>query len=267
MAGEGETVKNHSFPLDGRVAIVTGGSRGIGRAVVLHLCSLGAKLVINYASNSNQADLLACELNKTANSSTPIAIAVRANISEPAQVKMLFDRAEEEFGSQVHIIVNMAGVLDSKCPPMHDTTVEDWDMTFDVNTKGAFLCCREAANRLRRGGGGRIITVSTSLVGASLPGYGAYTASKAAVEAMTKILAKELKGTGITANCVAPGPVATELFFAGKTEETIKRLVDACPLGRLGEANDVAQVVGFLAADSGEWVNGQIIRVNGGFIV
>ncbi|KAK3013292.1 hypothetical protein RJ639_008200 [Escallonia herrerae] len=267
MAGEGETVKNHSFPLDGRVAIVTGASRGIGRAVALHLRSLGAKLVINYASNSNQADLLASELNKTANSSNPIAIAVRANISEPAQVKMLFDRAEEEFGSQAHIMVNMAGVLDSKYPSIRDTTVEDWDMTFDVNTKGAFLCGREAANRLRRGGGGRIIMVSTSLIGASRPGYGAYTASKAAVEAMTKILAKELKGTGITANCVAPGPVATEMFFAGKTEETIKSLVDACPLGRLGEANDVAQVVGFLAADSGEWVNGQIIRVNGGFIV
>lgn len=100
-----------------------------------------------------------------------------------------------------------------------------------------------------------------------MPGYGAYAASKAAVETMARIVAKELKGTGITANCVAPGPVATELFFAGKTEETIKRIVDACPLGRLGEPKDVAQLVGFLASDAGEWINGQIVRVNGGFVV
>lgn len=98
------------------------------------------------------------------------------------------------------------------------------------------------------------------------PGYAAYVGSKAAVESMVKILAKELKGTGITANCVAPGPIATEMFFAGKTEEVIKRVVDESPLGRLGETEDVAPLVGFLATDAGEWVNGQIIRVNGGYV-
>jgi 3-oxoacyl-[acyl-carrier protein] reductase len=158
-------------------------------------------------------------------------------------------------------------VLDPKYPILANTTVEDWDMTFNVNTKGAFLCCREATNWLAYGGGGRIIMISTSLVGAPTPGYAAYTASKAAVETMTRIVAKELKGTGITANCVAPGPVATELFFAGKTEETLKRIADACPLNRLGEPEDISKVVGFIASDAGEWINGQVIRVNGGFVV
>nr|DAD29400.1 TPA_asm: hypothetical protein HUJ06_030868 [Nelumbo nucifera] len=183
------------------------------------------------------------------------------------QVKSLFDQAEQAFGSKVHILINCAGVLDPKYPTLANTTVEDWDNIFNVNTKGAFLCCQEAANRLPRGSGSRIITISSSTVGALLPGYAAYTASKAAVETMTKILAKELKGTGITANSIAPGPVATDMFFAGKTEETVKRIVDACPLGRIGEPKDIAQLVGFIACDAGEWVNGQVIRINGGFVV
>ncbi|XP_030516980.1 NADPH-dependent aldehyde reductase-like protein, chloroplastic [Rhodamnia argentea] len=253
------------LPLDGRVAIVTGGSRGIGRAIASHLRSLGARLVINYASSSAQADAVAAELNSP--SATPLAIAVKADVSDPEQVKHLFDEAERAFGSPAHVFVNCAGVMDPKYPSLADTTVEDWDSTFKVNARGAFLGCREASNRLRRGGGGRIVMVTTSVVGGLFPGYSAYAASKAAVETMTKIAAKELKGTGITANCVAPGPVATELFFSGKTEEMVKRVVDACPLGRLGEGKDVAEVVGFLASDAGEWVNGRVIRVNGGFVI
>lgn len=135
-----------------------------------------------------------------------------------------------------------------------------------VNAKGSFLCCKEAANRLKRGGGGRIIMLSSSLVGALKPGYGAYTASKAAVETMVKILAKELKGMRITANCVAPGPIATEMFFAGKSEDDVNKVVEQCPLERLGEVQDVAPVVGFLASDASEWVNGQVIRANGGYV-
>ncbi|KAF5749181.1 short-chain dehydrogenase/reductase family protein [Tripterygium wilfordii] len=270
MAGNtGREQPSAALPLESRVAIVTGASRGIGRAIAIYLHSLGARVVINYASNSTQADLLASELNASSTTSShhPQAVAVKADVSDPDQVKLLFDKAEQEFSSKVHIFVNSAGVLDPKYPSLSNTTVEDWDMTFNVNTRGAFLCCREAVNRLAQGGGGRIIMISTSVVGALLPGYAAYAASKAAVETMTKIVAKELKGTGITANCVAPGPIATELFFAGKTEETVNRLVGACPLGRLGEPKDVSQVVGFLASDAGEWINGQIIRVNGGFVV
>lgn len=271
MAGEITSevaVASSSLPLNGRVAIVTGGSRGIGGAISTHLHSLGARVALNYASNSTQADILASELNASAGSSThPQAVAIKADVSDPDQVNQLFERAEQEFGSKVHILVNCAGVMDPKYPTLANTTVEDWDMIFNVNTKGSFLCCREAANRLAREGGGRIITISTSVVGANFPGYAAYAASKAAVETMTKILAKELKGTGITANSVAPGPVATELFFSGKTEETVKRIADACPLGRLGEPKDISEVVGFLASDAGEWINGQVIRVNGGFVI
>ncbi|TYH46097.1 hypothetical protein E1A91_D11G299700v1 [Gossypium mustelinum] len=242
------------LPLKDRVAIVTGGSRGIGHAIVNHLHSL--------------ADLLASELNASCTTDHhPRAVAIKADVSDPEQVKLLFDKTEQEFDSKIHILVNCAGIMDQKYPTLANTAVEDWDMTFNINTKGSFLCCREAARRLTRDGGGRIITISTSLVGSLLPGYAAYVASKAAIESMTKILAKELKGTKITANCVAPGPVATELFFAGKTEETIQRFVDGCPLGRLGEPKDIAGIVGFLASDAGEWTNGQVIRVNGGVVV
>ncbi|KAJ1417746.1 Short-chain dehydrogenase/reductase SDR [Sesbania bispinosa] len=253
-----------SGPLQDRVAIVTGSSRGIGREIALHLASLGARVVVNYTSNSDQADSVAAQIN--AGCATPRAITVRANVSDPAEVKSLFDSAEQAFDSPVHILVNSAGVLDGEFPTIANTTLESFDRIMSVNARGAFLCAREAANRVKRGGGGRIILLTTSLVAALKTGYGAYTASKAAVEAMTKILAKELKGTRITANCVAPGPIATELFFEGKTEEMVNRVVEQSPMGRLGETKDVAPVVGFLATDAAEWVNGQVVRVNGGFV-
>uniref|UniRef100_A0A0V0HIQ8 Putative short-chain type dehydrogenase/reductase-like n=1 Tax=Solanum chacoense TaxID=4108 RepID=A0A0V0HIQ8_SOLCH len=259
-----ENVAQSTFPLQDRVAIVTGSSRGIGKAIALHLASLGAKLVINYSSNSTQADDVVTQINSTSDS--PRAIAVKANISDPDQVKSLFDAAESAFKSPVNILVNSAGVLDGKYPSILNTTLEDFDRTFDVNARGAFVCCQEGAKRIKHGGGGRIICLSTSLAAAFRPGYGAYIASKAAVEAIVKILAKELKGTGITVNSVAPGPIATELFYEGKTEAMIKRVIDDCPHGRLGLPEDIAPVVGFLAGDASEWVNGQIIRVNGGFI-
>ncbi|KAM6567701.1 hypothetical protein CsatA_026829 [Cannabis sativa] len=260
-----------SLPLLDRVAIVTGASRGIGRGIALHLASLGARLVINYTSNSAQAQLLVSEINATSSSTsttttTPRAVAVQADVSDPDQVKSLFDSAEKFFNVQPHILVNSAGVLDPKYPNISNASVEDFDRTFSVNTRGAFLCLREAANRLKRGGGGRIISISSSMVGGLKPGFGVYAASKAAVETMIKILAKELKGTGITANCVAPGPIATDMFFSGKSEDNLKKVVDECPMGRLGEVKDVVPVVGFLAGDGSEWVNGQVIRANGGYV-
>ncbi|KAI3791551.1 hypothetical protein L2E82_05367 [Cichorium intybus] len=261
-----ETAQFQPLQLQDRVAIVTGGSRGIGKAISLHLASLGAKVVVNYSSNHTKADLVVSEINSKSQSESPRAVSVKADVSDPIQVKALFDAAESAFDSPLYILVNAAGVLDSSYSTIPNSSIDEFDRTFAVNTRGAYLCCKEAANRFKQGGGGRIICLTTSLVVALKPGYGPYAASKAAVEAMVKILAKELKGTRITANCVAPGPIATDLFFEGKTEAMVNNVIDQCPLGRLGLPEDVAPLVGFLASDAGEWINGQIVRVNGGFV-
>ncbi|EEC81585.1 hypothetical protein OsI_25050 [Oryza sativa Indica Group] len=244
------------WPLAGRVAIVTGASRGIGRGIAAHLSALGASLVLGYASSSAEADALAAEL--------PRAVAVKADVSDETGVRALFDAAESAFGAGAHILVANAGLLDDRYPHLSNTPTADFDRTIAVNLRGAFLCLREAANRLPRGG--RIVAITSSVVASLPPGYSAYTASKAAVEAMVRTMAKELKGTGITANCVAPGPVATDMFFAGKDEAWVKRTVDANPTGRLGDPGDIAAMVGFLCTDAAEWTNGQVIRVNGGYV-
>lgn len=256
-----------SLPLSGRVAIVTGATRGIGRAIALHLASLGASLSLVFSSSSTAAHLLAAELNSgELNSSVPRAIPIRADVSNPDDVKTIFETTEKSFNSPPHIVVHAAGIQDPNYHPISDLPVADFDSIISVNTRGAFLVLQQAASRVARGGGGRIIAISTSLMGMNRPGYGAYTASKAAVEAMVRVLAKEMKGTGITVNCVAPGPVATELFYAGKTEEDVRRFAEMNPMGRIGVPEDIAPVLGFLCSDAGEWVNGQVVRVNGGIV-
>ncbi|KAJ4892837.1 NAD(P)-binding Rossmann-fold superfamily protein [Raphanus sativus] len=270
------SVSSPALCLAGRVAIVTGSSRGIGRGIAIHLAELGARIVINYSTNSAEADKVAaaittnCPDNDAAEQVTgkhPRVIVVKADISEPNQVKSLFDEAERAFGSPVHILVNSAAIADPNHSSISNTSEELFDRIFSVNTRGAFLCAREAANRLKRGGGGRIILLSSSLVQSLKPSYGSYTASKAAIEAMSKILAKELKGTQITVNCVSPGPVATEMFFAGLSNEIVEKVKAQNLFGRLGETKDIANVVGFLASDASEWINGQVIIANGGSIL
>eukprot|EP00246_Nothoceros_aenigmaticus_P000669 TRINITY_DN1091_c0_g1_i2.p1 TRINITY_DN1091_c0_g1~~TRINITY_DN1091_c0_g1_i2.p1 ORF type:complete len:254 (-),score=51.44 TRINITY_DN1091_c0_g1_i2:428-1189(-) len=243
--------------LSGRVAIVTGGSRGIGRETVLTLASAGAKVVVVYQGNEKAAAEVVAKVGEGK------AVAVKADVSRSEDVKAMFDKAEEAFG-KVHILVNNAGVGLGDYPTLAKTSDEDWDRVQATNTRGTFLATKEAVSRLVTGGGGRIINITTSLVALLLPGYSAYIASKAAVEAFTKVVAKELKGKRITANCVAPGPVATELFFQGKDDASVDRFVQSTPLERLGEPKDIAQLVLFVASDDAEWVNGQVIRANGG---
>ncbi|KAJ3673272.1 hypothetical protein LUZ60_006646 [Juncus effusus] len=251
-----------SLPLSGRVAILTGGAGGIGSAISARLASLGAKVVIGYIGDPSPAENLVKTINSES-SSTPRAISVHADVSKASDVKALFDVAVSTFGPDLHILVTTAAVLDFDYPKLSETTEETYDKMFNTNTKGTFLCCREGANRLVQDGKGRIVTFSSSGVGSLWPGYAAYAASKGAIEIFTKIMAKELRGTGITANVDTPGPTATPMFYNGKTDEVIEDCVAEIPLGRGGLPADIASLVGFLVSDAGGWVNAQVIRCNG----
>ena len=242
-----------------KIAIVTGGSRGIGAAISQTLAAAGHAVVINYASRAGEAEGLVRNITEAGGR----AIAVKADVADPAAAGALFDAAEKAFGG-VDILVANAGVLNGSLPKIAETTAEEFDRTFAINVKGVFNLMQQAAKRLHDGG--RIVTLSSSVLGMNLPGYGVYAASKAAVETLSRFLAHELRGRQITVNTVAPGPVATELFFAGKTEERVAQLAKIPPLERLGQPDDIAQVIAFLASDAGGWVNGQLIRANGGAV-
>jgi 3-oxoacyl-[acyl-carrier protein] reductase len=240
-----------------KVAIVTGASRGIGAAVAQRLARDGFAVVVNYAGDAAAAETLVRTIANVGGG----ARAVQADVADAAAVRRLFDTAEAEFGG-VDVLVNNAGIM-----PLA-TIAETDDATFDrivqVNLKGTFNTLREAARRLRNGG--RIVNFSTSVVGLLLPSYGVYTATKAAVEALTGILAKELRGRSISVNAVAPGPTATALFFQGKSPEAVERFAKGPPLERLGQPDDIAGVVAFLAGPDGAWINGQTLRANGGIV-
>jgi 3-oxoacyl-[acyl-carrier protein] reductase len=242
--------------LNGKVAIVTGASRGIGAVVAKALASAGAKAVVNYAGNQTAADEVVSEIE----SSGGEAISVRADVGKAQEMGSLFDRAIERFG-RVHILVNNAGIIFYK--PIEETTEEEFDRIFGINVRGVFLGLREAAKRLERGG--RIINLSSSVTRLLLPNYGAYAATKGAVEQLTRVFAREVGARGITVNAISPGPTHTELFTQGKTEETIKRLAAMSAFGRIGKPEEIAPVVVFLAGDEAGWITGQNIGVNGGF--
>jgi 3-oxoacyl-[acyl-carrier protein] reductase len=238
-----------------RTAIVTGASKGIGAAVARQLASDGFQTIVNFSSSAAEAQEVVTAIEKAGGR----AKAVAGNVADPAAMRTLFDRAEAEFGP-VDVLVNNAGI--AKTTLLADVTDEDYQRHIAVNLTGTFNGMREGAKRVRDGG--RIINFSTSIIGTYLPTYGVYAATKAAVEAMTHVLAKELGSRKVTVNAVAPGPVATELFLTGKSDELIQRLTKDIPLGRLGEPDDIARVVSFLASPESGWINGQVIKANGG---
>lgn len=240
-----------------QVAIVTGASRGIGAAIAERLAADGFTVIVNYSGNQALADQLVRKIEQNGGR----ALSAKADVSDTAAVDQLFDRAEQAFGG-VDILVNNAGVI--ALAPVAEMSDADVDRLIDINLKGTFNTLREAAKRLRDNG--RIINFSSSVVGLLQPSYGMYAASKAAVEALTSVLAKELRGRNITVNAIAPGPTATGLFLDGKTPELIERLAKMAPLERLGQPQDIAAAVSFLAGADGAWINGQTLRANGGII-
>ncbi|MFL9888574.1 SDR family oxidoreductase [Paraburkholderia agricolaris] len=243
------TIKN------ARVAIVTGASRGIGAAVAQRLANDGFAVAVNYASSSLEADALVAQLTAAGSS----AIAVKADVANADDVRRMFETTEQQLG-KVDVLINNAGVL--KTLPLADTSDALYDQTFDINVRGTFNTLREAAARMNNGG--RIVNFSSTTLALNMPGYAIYNGTKAAVEAFTHVFAKELRGRNITVNAVAPGPIATSLFLDGKTEEQIQTFAKMPPLQRLGQPDDIASVVSFLAGPDAGWVNGQILRANGG---
>lgn len=237
------------------VAIVTGGSRGIGAAVSERLAADGHAVIVNYATRRDDADRLVDRIHAAGGD----AIAVQADVGDPASMRALFDAAEARYGA-IDVLVNNAGILD--LDPIADYADDRFDRLVAINLKGSFNGMREAARRLRDGG--RIINFSSSVVTLRLETYGPYAATKAAVEAMTAVLSRELRGRSITVNAVAPGPTATDLFLDGKSPELIERMAKMNPLERLGTPDDIASVVSFLAGPDGGWINGQVVRANGG---
>jgi 3-oxoacyl-[acyl-carrier protein] reductase len=242
--------------LKGKVAIVTGSSRGIGSIIAKDLAKAGCDVVINYSGSEAAAKSVVDEI-VTANGR---ASAVKANVAVPDDMTALFDAAIDQYG-KVDILVNNAGINIYKL--VKDTTEEDFDRIFQINVKGVFLGLREAATRLYDNG--RVINFSSSVTRLMLPTYGVYSATKAAVEQLTRVFAKEVGARGITVNSISPGPTNTDLFLEGKTAETIQRLASMAALGRIGEPVDISRVVLFLASESAGWVTGQNLGVNGGF--
>ncbi|GAB3426172.1 SDR family oxidoreductase [Massilia solisilvae] len=241
----------------GRVALVTGASRGIGAAVARRLAADGYAIGVNYASNAAEAEAVVAAIGQAGGR----ALAVRADVAAPRDVRRMFDLVEAELG-RIDVLVNNAGVL--PYVSIAATSDEVFARTFAINVQGTFNTMRESATRLNDAG--RIINFSTSVLHAAPPTYGVYVGTKAAVEAMTRVFAKELRGRGITCNAVAPGPVATELFLNGKSAQQIEQFARMAPLERLGQPQDIAGVVAFLAGPDGGWVNGQVLRANGGAV-
>src|SRR6266404_3941549 len=239
-----------------KIAIVTGASRGIGRAVAKRLAQDGFAVVVNYLSNASEAEEVVAEIKVIGGE----AIAVKADVANQTDVERLFEETMKKFGG-VDVVVHNSGIM--PLSPIGKSDVELFDKVISTNLRGAFLVLAKAAQHIAAGG--RIIAFSSSVLAKSFPSYGPYIASKAGVEGLVHVLANELRGRNITVNAVAPGPVATELFLKSKTEAQINEFKKMPPLERLGQSEDIARVVSFLAGPDGGWINSQVVRANGGF--
>jgi 3-oxoacyl-[acyl-carrier protein] reductase len=239
-----------------KVAIVTGASRGIGRAVAKRLAQDGFAVVVNYLSNAAEAKGVVAELKGIGGNAVPI----QADVSSPPDVERLFNETSAKFGS-IDVVVHNSGIM--PLAPIGKNDFDLFDKVISTNLRGAFLVLAQAAQHIASGG--RIIAFSSSVLAKNFPSYGPYIASKAGVEGLVHVLANELRGRNVSVNVVAPGPVATELFLKGKSEEQIAELTKMPPLERLGTPEDIANVVAFLAGPNGGWINGQVLRANGGF--
>lgn len=241
--------------LSNKVVLVTGASKGIGAEVAKRLAGAKAKVIVNFAGSKKDADSVVTFIKNNGGE----AIAIQADVSKPEEVKSLFDQSISHYG-KIDVLVNNAGIMITKL--IKDTTDEDFTRQFDINVRGVFNTLREAATRLADNGS--IINFSTTVNRLMLPAYGTYVATKSAVEQLTKVFSREVGNRGINVNSVSPGPTNTALFVTGKPQEVIDRLASMNPFGRIGEPNDIAEVVVFLASDEAKWINAQNIGVNGG---
>jgi 3-oxoacyl-[acyl-carrier protein] reductase len=241
--------------LQNKVAIITGSSRGIGAEIARTLAAAGARVVINYVSRGEAA----YSVHESIKASGGESLVVQADMRISTEVHRLFDETIEHFG-RVDILINNAGVLIFK--KFSEISDEEFDRVMDSNVKGVFYALREASTRLSDGG--RVVTVSSTVTRMLLPKYGAYAASKGAIEQLTRVFAKEMGERGITANIVSPGPVNTELFTTGKTEQDIERISAMSVLNRVGETGEIAELVLFLVSNKAGWVTGQNISASGG---
>ncbi len=237
-------------------AIVTGASRGIGRAIAQRLATDGFAVVANYAGSEAAAH----QTVEAIRAAGGTALAVRADVGSADDMRELFATAKREFG-RVDLVVANGGVM--RTAPIASMSPDDFDSMIAINLRGMFLAMAESAKHLERGG--RFVALSSSVIAKHTPGYGPYIASKAGVEGLVQVFAQEMRGRDICVNAVAPGPVATELFLKGKSDELISQIVKQAPLERIGQPEDIADAVSFLAGPGGGWVNGQVLRVNGGF--
>lgn len=257
LAAGAASAQTPTAPAQGRVAIVTGSSRGIGAATARRLARDGHAVTVNYRVSRDLAARVVAGIEQAGGR----AISVQADVSDPAAVRRLFDETQQAFGG-VDAVISNAGIMN--LAPFAEMTDEAFIRMVDVNQKGSFFVLREAARRIRDGG--RIVALNSSIVELRSPTYGPYAATKAAQGLFAASLAKELTGRNITVNAVAPGVVNTTLFTDGKTPQTIAGFVDRTPLGRLGEPEDIAETIAALCGPDGAWINGQTVFANGGIV-